>query len=567
VGISLSDLTWAKVKVSSDLWICVRQTNKSLSTDNCSCSRRSSTGTNTFASRSSSIEQVRFSLSDGEDDYEPSQSNRCRSNRSVNPSRSANILSTLSSPPITIPKTNPSVRVGRMIRSKTADDSIMTSVCSGCTSTDVCRCPSPSQQSNGKSIQSKVLHQLARQSTNGKLPQVTIDCGSIDSLPPNDYDLSNSLSSSSALSIVSSDNRSTDAAPLTTIMTAHPSSSSLSSSAMTQRSAPVQMSTNSNGCTNPLSLSRQPHLSNGILNCSTSSLLVSSSPSSGFYYANPVTRLISSPSSIEVKQMRAQSRMMVKSNSFNAISKTLTVSSLPSPTISQRPKAPLPIMVQMTNTANGGTTRASSTQRTTADHLNPITNCNTQSNHSNVARLKSSKSSHNLCATSLSITSGDSIRSSAPRSPCNRCQSVLSILNPYDARLRHFAAGRVRCAVLNPCRPLLVTSVAQLASINCLRTGKCVRRVQLPQRILFLSWLSPTVLALVSTTRIYHWDLSSAQSSLPQALFPLHPRVSGNQIISYETDETGRWCVLNTVAHDSGTLHFSTNSLTVRCST
>lgn len=502
VGISLSDLTWTKVKVSADHWICVRQTNRTVSNANCSCSRRSSNSSNDSTinrpSRSNSIvERTRFSLSDEED----GDDSRSRSSQLI-----------ANSNPIYIP-------FRTMTRSKTLDHHF--------------KVVASSLPSNGHVPLSGDCDRI--------VPQVTLDTGSIDSFQAPDYSLPDSmLSGFSIQSTGSNQHHSNVTGPSLSTQSLSTSSKILQSTALlsTQRSAPIQISSqSSSNCANNNKNKLLLNINGKIPNSSPLPSLHGSRPAC---HPSPIVRLTSTPSSIEVKQMRAQNRLMVKSNSFNTLSKDLPVSSSSA----------------HASAIHQNCSNACSANAVLNQHAPPI-------DRLTGVRLKPSKSSHNLCATS-SVSSTASSSSSAsllsaanPDSlgkpaPCSRCQSVLSILNPYDARLRHFSSGRIRCAVLNPCRPLLVSSVGQLCSINCLRTGKCIRRVQLPQRITFLSWLSPAVVALITSTRIYHWDFGVKWDSLPKPLFPLHPRIASNQIVSYETDETGQWFALNTVSHDSG---------------
>ena len=66
--------------------------------------------------------------------------------------------------------------------------------------------------------------------------------------------------------------------------------------------------------------------------------------------------------------------------------------------------------------------------------------------------------------------------------------------------------------------------------------------------IVYWSWISDSVLGLVSDTTVYHWDIDAIGDNAPVKVFDRHSNLSGSQIINYRTTEDGKWMVLIGIA-------------------
>ena len=64
----------------------------------------------------------------------------------------------------------------------------------------------------------------------------------------------------------------------------------------------------------------------------------------------------------------------------------------------------------------------------------------------------------------------------------------------------------------------------------------------MPEDIVFWTWVSPTLLGLVTETSVFHWSIESESS--PVKIFDRHASLAGSQIISYRVNEGGNWMVL-----------------------
>jgi clathrin heavy chain len=67
---------------------------------------------------------------------------------------------------------------------------------------------------------------------------------------------------------------------------------------------------------------------------------------------------------------------------------------------------------------------------------------------------------------------------------------------------------------------------------------------QMPESVEFWKWTSATQLGLVTSSSVYHWDVTTAVDAPPVKVFDRTPNLSGAQIISYRVSADGKWCVL-----------------------
>jgi clathrin heavy chain len=60
--------------------------------------------------------------------------------------------------------------------------------------------------------------------------------------------------------------------------------------------------------------------------------------------------------------------------------------------------------------------------------------------------------------------------------------------------------------------------------------------------VIFWTWVSPTLLGLVTENSVFHWSIES--DSPPAKIFDRHESLNGSQIISYRVSADEKWMVL-----------------------
>lgn len=74
---------------------------------------------------------------------------------------------------------------------------------------------------------------------------------------------------------------------------------------------------------------------------------------------------------------------------------------------------------------------------------------------------------------------------------------------------------------------------SQLQLFNLTTKQKVISYLS-PDEVLFWSFLAPDLLALVTQSAVYHWDIS-APTNTPVKQFDRHPSLAGAQIIGYRS--------------------------------
>jgi len=106
---------------------------------------------------------------------------------------------------------------------------------------------------------------------------------------------------------------------------------------------------------------------------------------------------------------------------------------------------------------------------------------------------------------------------------------------------------QAEAAIMNPTQNILALRSGTTLQIFNLDAKAKVNSHNMPEPLVYWKWTSPTNLALVTATSVYHWPLDG---QLPPAkLFDRHERLGANvQIINYRVSPDGKWCLLGGIS-------------------
>lgn len=76
-----------------------------------------------------------------------------------------------------------------------------------------------------------------------------------------------------------------------------------------------------------------------------------------------------------------------------------------------------------------------------------------------------------------------------------------------------------------------------------LDTKTKLKAYQMPESVEFWKWITPSMIGLVTSSAVYHWDIEGAADA-PAKVFDRTPNLSGAQIISYRASADLKWSVL-----------------------
>ncbi|KAK3233841.1 hypothetical protein CYMTET_55889 [Cymbomonas tetramitiformis] len=126
---------------------------------------------------------------------------------------------------------------------------------------------------------------------------------------------------------------------------------------------------------------------------------------------------------------------------------------------------------------------------------------------------------------------------------------IVDMASPMQPTRRQITADS---ALMNPASKVIALKAVVQGTTNDhlqifnLEMKSKMKSYQMPEAVVFWKWISPAMLGLVTQTSVYHWDMEG--TSEPVKMFDRTANLSGNQIINYRADPTGKWLVLIGIA-------------------
>jgi len=106
---------------------------------------------------------------------------------------------------------------------------------------------------------------------------------------------------------------------------------------------------------------------------------------------------------------------------------------------------------------------------------------------------------------------------------------------------------QAEAAIMNPVQNILALRSGTTLQIFNLDAKAKVKSHAMPEALVFWKWTSPSNLALVTATSVYHWALDGPGA--PEKVFDRHTTLGPNtQIINYKVSPDGMWCVLGGIS-------------------
>ncbi|ORY16207.1 clathrin heavy chain [Clohesyomyces aquaticus] len=126
---------------------------------------------------------------------------------------------------------------------------------------------------------------------------------------------------------------------------------------------------------------------------------------------------------------------------------------------------------------------------------------------------------------------------------------ILNLKNLNDIMRRPIRADS---AIMHLTKPIIALRANQrVLQIFNLQTKERLQTYTHDDDIVFWRWVSPTILALVSTKSVYHWDILN-DGVVPVKIFDRQEQLEGHQIINYVISDDGNWGCLVGIAQRPG---------------
>lgn len=117
---------------------------------------------------------------------------------------------------------------------------------------------------------------------------------------------------------------------------------------------------------------------------------------------------------------------------------------------------------------------------------------------------------------------------------------ILDTSNPTHPSRRPFSAD---AALMHPTLNVLAIRVGVNLQLFDLATKQNTKAAVLPENIDFWRWLDDHVLAVITATAVYHWDMDPNAPD-PELVFHRHESLLGCQLIAYAGDRSRKWLSL-----------------------
>jgi clathrin heavy chain len=110
---------------------------------------------------------------------------------------------------------------------------------------------------------------------------------------------------------------------------------------------------------------------------------------------------------------------------------------------------------------------------------------------------------------------------------------------------------QAEAAIMNPDQNILALRSGTTLQIFNLDTKSKLKSHNMPESLVFWKWTSPSNLALVTGTAVYHWALEGPGA--PSKMFDRHATLGPQtQIINYRVSPDNKWCVLGGISAGAG---------------
>eukprot|EP00980_Cylindrotheca_fusiformis_P020304 scaffold7344_cov145-Cylindrotheca_fusiformis.AAC.2 len=110
---------------------------------------------------------------------------------------------------------------------------------------------------------------------------------------------------------------------------------------------------------------------------------------------------------------------------------------------------------------------------------------------------------------------------------------------------------QAEAAIMNPEQNILALRSGTTLQIFNLDAKAKIKSHQMPEPLVFWKWTSPSNLALVTASGVFHWALDA--QSTPVKMFDRHATLGPNtQIINYKVSPDQKWCLLGGISAGAG---------------
>ncbi|KAL5016571.1 hypothetical protein ScPMuIL_006160 [Solemya velum] len=122
-------------------------------------------------------------------------------------------------------------------------------------------------------------------------------------------------------------------------------------------------------------------------------------------------------------------------------------------------------------------------------------------------------------------------------------RSMVTVLSPKDGTISFAGQTSADSVLMNPTQPIVALKAGLRFEVFNLNTKLMISKAKLHNPIVYWTWVNADVIAMVTDTAVYHWDLWQADCP-PEKMFTRHNRLTFCEIVSYKVDPSLKWLAI-----------------------
>nr|KAG5687623.1 hypothetical protein BaRGS_020024 [Batillaria attramentaria] len=121
--------------------------------------------------------------------------------------------------------------------------------------------------------------------------------------------------------------------------------------------------------------------------------------------------------------------------------------------------------------------------------------------------------------------------------------SGVTVLSPKEGTISYAGQTSADSVLMNPTQPIIALKAGFRFEVFNLDTKLLIGRTHLHEPVSYWTWLNSDIVAIVTDTAVFHWDLWQGDSP-PERIFTRHHRLAFSEIVSYKADPSVKWLAI-----------------------
>lgn len=119
-------------------------------------------------------------------------------------------------------------------------------------------------------------------------------------------------------------------------------------------------------------------------------------------------------------------------------------------------------------------------------------------------------------------------------------RATVTVLSPKEGTISYAGQTSADSVLMNPTQPIIALKAGFRFEVFNLDTKLLIGRTHLHENVSYWTWLNSDIVAIVTDTAVFHWDLWQGDSP-PERIFTRHHRLAFSEIVSYKADPSIKW--------------------------